>query len=58
MVVKIYGSTMAVSPQRVILCLVEKEVEFELIHVDLDTMEHKEPQFLARQVTLEKPEIE
>lgn len=49
---------MAVSPQRVMLCLVEKEVEFELLHVNLDTMEHKKPQFLARQPFGKVPCIE
>uniref|UniRef100_A0A1D1YVS2 glutathione transferase n=1 Tax=Anthurium amnicola TaxID=1678845 RepID=A0A1D1YVS2_9ARAE len=49
MVVKVYGWSRAVSPQRVMLCLLEKGVEFELVHVDLDTMEHKEPEYLAKQ---------
>ncbi|KAF9624111.1 hypothetical protein IFM89_007809 [Coptis chinensis] len=41
MAVKVYGSIRAVCPQRVMACLLEKDVEFELIHVDLDTGEHK-----------------
>lgn len=50
MVVKVYGSTRAACPQRVMACLLEKEVEFEIVHVDLDAGEQKKPEFLQRQV--------
>ncbi|CAA7391183.1 unnamed protein product [Spirodela intermedia] len=58
MVVKIYGTSRAVSPQRVMLCLLEKGVEFELDHVNLDTMEHKEPEYLAKQPFGKVPYVE
>uniref|UniRef100_A0A2P2MXW7 glutathione transferase n=1 Tax=Rhizophora mucronata TaxID=61149 RepID=A0A2P2MXW7_RHIMU len=48
MVVKVYGTARAVCPQRVMACLLEKGVEFELVHVDLDSGEQKRPEFLAK----------
>lgn len=50
MVVKVYGSMRAACPQRVLACLLEKEVDFDIIHIDLDAGEHKRPDFLVRQV--------
>jgi hypothetical protein len=50
MVVKVYGSIRAACPQRVLACLIEKGIEFELVHVDLDKGEQKQPQFLLLQV--------
>ncbi|XP_078439995.1 glutathione S-transferase F11-like [Wolffia australiana] len=58
MAVKIYGCSWAVSVQRAILCLVEKGVEFELVHVDLDAMEHKKPEYLDLQPFGKVPYIE
>lgn len=52
MVVKVYGYLQAACPQRVLLCFLEKEIEFEVIHVDLDTLEHKKPEHLLRQVNI------
>jgi hypothetical protein len=50
MVVKVYGSIRAACPQRVLACFIEKGIEFELVHVDLDKGEQKQPQFLLLQV--------
>lgn len=50
MVVKLYGQVTAACPQRVLLCFLEKEIEFEIVHVDLDTLEQKKPEHLLRQV--------
>jgi hypothetical protein len=50
MVVKVYGSIRAACPQRVLACLIEKGIKFELVHVDLDKGEQKQPQFLLLQV--------
>lgn len=50
MVVKVYGPITAGCPQRVLACLLEKEVEFEIIHVDIAKGEQKHPEFLLRQV--------
>ena len=49
MVVKVYGPTYA-SPKRVLVCLLEKEIEFETVHVDLFKGEAQEPEFLKLQV--------
>lgn len=50
MVVKVYGSVRAACPQRVMACLMELDVDFEFINVDLDSNEHKQPDFLKKQV--------
>lgn len=50
MAVKVYGPLHAGSPQRVLVCLLELGVDFEVVPVDLWTAEHKKPQFLLRQV--------
>ncbi|TKY46766.1 Glutathione S-transferase F10 [Spatholobus suberectus] len=48
MVVKVYGPTYG-CPKRVLVCLIEKEIEFETVHVDLFKGENKEPEFLKLQ---------
>ncbi|PWA37276.1 glutathione S-transferase [Artemisia annua] len=48
MVVKVYGPAYA-SPKRVLVCLVEKEVEFETVHVNLLAGENQNPDFLKLQ---------
>lgn len=50
MVVKVYGPIRAACPQRVIVCLLEMGVDFELVPVDLESGDHKKPDFLLRQV--------
>ena len=49
MLVKVYGPTYG-APKRVLVCLIEKEIEFETVHVDLFKGENKEPEFLKLQV--------
>lgn len=49
MVVKVFGPTYG-SPKRVLVCLFEKEVEFETVDIDLFKGEHKQPEFLKLQV--------
>nr|CAA68993.1 glutathione S-transferase [Petunia x hybrida] len=58
MVVKVHGSAMAACPQRVMVCLIELGVDFELIHVDLDSLEQKKPEFLVLQPFGQVPVIE
>ncbi|KAK3404941.1 glutathione S-transferase F9 [Eucalyptus grandis] len=48
MVVKVYGPDYA-SPKRVLVCLIEKDVEFETVIVDLFKGEHKAPEYLKLQ---------
>lgn len=50
MVVKVYGTVRSACVQRVLACLLEKGVDFDVVHVDLDTGEQKRPEFLVRQV--------
>ncbi|CAI0411758.1 unnamed protein product [Linum tenue] len=50
MVVKVYGPLQAACPQRVLACLLEKEVDFQVVPVDLESGHHKRPDFLAKQV--------
>ncbi|XAR58105.1 Glutathione transferase [Bertholletia excelsa] len=58
MALKVYGPVRAACPQRVLACLLEMGVEFELIRVDLDSGEHKQPDFLLRQPFGQVPAIE
>nr|ADB97493.1 glutathione S-transferase 4 [Vitis hybrid cultivar] len=58
MVMKVYGPVRAACPQRVLACLVEKGVEFEVVHVDLDSGEQKRPDFLLRQPFGQVPVVE
>ncbi|XP_057434046.1 glutathione S-transferase F9-like [Lotus japonicus] len=48
MVVKVYGPTYA-APKGVVMCLIEKEIEFESVPVDLSKGENKTPEFLKIQ---------
>lgn len=47
---KVYGPAQAACPQRVMVCLLEKGVEFEVVDVDLEAGEQKQPHILSRQV--------
>ncbi|KAJ0099383.1 hypothetical protein Patl1_20983 [Pistacia atlantica] len=58
MVVKVFGPVHAACPQRVLACLLEKDVDFEIVHVNLDQGEHKQPDFLVRQPFGQVPAIE
>lgn len=51
MVLKLYGLPMSTCTTRVMICLHEKDLEFELVPVDLFTQENKKPPFLAKNVT-------
>ncbi|KAK4278091.1 hypothetical protein QN277_015983 [Acacia crassicarpa] len=58
MVLTVYGAANAACPQRVLACLIEKGIDFELIHVDLNRGEHKSPDFLLRQPFGQVPMVE
>ncbi|KAG8488257.1 hypothetical protein CXB51_018752 [Gossypium anomalum] len=58
MVVKVYGPIKTACPQRVLACLLEKEVEFQIVDVDLEAGDHKKPDFLLRQPFGQVPAIE
>ncbi|CAN1258017.1 Glutathione S-transferase F12 [Linum perenne] len=58
MVVKVYGPLKAACPQRVMVCLLEKEVEFEVIPIDLDSGHQKLPDYVSKQPFGQVPYIE
>ncbi|KAL1833517.1 hypothetical protein ACET3Z_003168 [Daucus carota] len=58
MVVKVFGSLRGACPQRVLACLLELDLDYEFVHVDLDSGEHKQPPFLLRQPFGQVPAIE
>ncbi|XP_065852510.1 glutathione S-transferase F9-like [Euphorbia lathyris] len=57
MVVKVYGPAYA-SPKRVMVCLVEKGIEFETVPVDLIKGDNRTPEFLKLQPFGAVPVIE
>lgn len=58
MVVKVFGPARAACPQRVMVCLLEKGVEFEVVDVDLEAGEQKQPHILSRQPFGQVPAVE
>ncbi|KAK2649416.1 hypothetical protein Ddye_016905 [Dipteronia dyeriana] len=46
--IKIHGSTLSTAAQRVFVCLYEKDIDFELVPVDMRAGEHKSEAFLAK----------
>jgi len=48
--VKVFGPLLSPNVTRVILCLEEVGVEYEIVNVDFDTGEHKSPEHLQRNV--------
>ncbi|OVA15987.1 Glutathione S-transferase [Macleaya cordata] len=47
--VKVYGPPMSTAVSRVLACLLEKQVEFQLISVDMAKGQHKKPEYLKIQ---------
>eukprot|EP01018_Ginkgo_biloba_P017882 Gb_28403 [translate_table: standard] len=47
--IKLYGPTYAACSRRVVACLFEKGVDFEVVHVDILTEAHKKPDYLSLQ---------
>ena len=48
--VKVYGPPMSTAVSRVLACLIEKDVDFQLISLNMSKGEHKKPDFLKIQV--------
>ncbi|XP_054796163.1 glutathione S-transferase-like [Prosopis cineraria] len=44
--VKVYGPTLSTAVSRVLACLIEKDVRFQLIPLNMSKGEHKKPDFL------------
>jgi glutathione S-transferase len=53
--VKVFGPLLSPNVTRVILCLEEVGVEYEIVNVDFNTGEHKSPQHLQRNVRVQAP---
>jgi len=49
--VKVFGLPASTDVSRVLTCLFEKEVEFQLIRIDTYKKDHKVPEFLRLQVS-------
>ncbi|KAL3683353.1 hypothetical protein R1sor_001375 [Riccia sorocarpa] len=49
MAIKIYGGAKSTCTGRVLITLFEKEVDYELVEIDLSKGEHKSPEFLKHQ---------
>ncbi|CAN1258637.1 Glutathione S-transferase (Fragments) [Linum perenne] len=47
--VKVYGPPLSTAVSRVLACLIEKDVPFQLVPVDMSKGEHKKPEFLKLQ---------
>lgn len=47
MAIKVYGSMISTATLRVLVCLAEKDLHFELIYVDLASGEQKKPHILS-----------
>ncbi|PHU22118.1 Glutathione S-transferase [Capsicum chinense] len=45
--IKIHGSPMSTATMRVVACLIEKDLDFEFVFVDMATDEHKKHPFLS-----------
>lgn len=48
--VRVHGPPMSTAVSRVLTCLIEKDVQFEVVPVSIPKGEHKTPQFLKIQV--------
>ncbi|KAL2323630.1 hypothetical protein Fmac_028009 [Flemingia macrophylla] len=48
MALKLYGLPMSTNTTRAMICLHEKEVDFELVPVNVFSAEHKQPPFLSK----------
>ncbi|XP_062164153.1 glutathione S-transferase-like [Alnus glutinosa] len=56
--VKVYGPAMSTAVSRVLACLLEKNVDFQLIPVNMSKGEHKKPDFLKIQPFGQVPAFE
>ncbi|KAI3783297.1 hypothetical protein L1987_42374 [Smallanthus sonchifolius] len=47
--VKVYGPPLSTAVSRVLVCLLEKDVPFQLVPVSMAKMEHKKPDYIKMQ---------
>ncbi|GKU86810.1 hypothetical protein SLEP1_g1285 [Rubroshorea leprosula] len=52
--IKVHGSVMSTATQRVLVCLYEKELEFEFVPVDMKSGAHKQEPFLSLNVSVKQ----
>ena len=50
--IKVFGHPASTATRRVLIALQEKDVDFELVHVELKDGEHKKQPFLSRNVSV------
>ena len=50
--IKVFGHAASTATRRVLLTLHEKNLDFELVHVELKDGEHKKEPFLSRNVSI------
>ena len=50
--IKVFGNAASTSTRRVLLALHEKNLDFELVNIDLKDGEHKKEPFLSRNVSI------
>lgn len=53
MVIKVHGAWYSGSTQKVVATMMEKGAEFELVFTDILSGDHKQPAFLALQVSID-----
>lgn len=55
---KVYGAVYSIASQRVFACLYEKELEFELVPIDISTDAHKKEPFISLNLFGQLPAFE
>ena len=50
MVVKVLGAVQSACTRRVLTCLIEKDIEYDIVPIVLRNREQKKPEFMALQV--------
>ena len=48
--VKVFGPPLSTAVSRVLVCLIEKDVPFQLVPISMAKGEHKKPEYLKLQV--------
>lgn len=51
MAIKLYGVAGSTAALRAMACLAEKDLDYELVTIDMANKEHKKPEFLSLNVS-------
>ena len=54
---KVHGNVFSTATQRVVACLIEKDLDYEFVPVDMKSGEHKKDHFLCLNVSTEKENL-